>query len=78
LALPAGGRDKISPFWRNWFEPKKTLENAHRTRQSSARFVGRTHGTTTFWFENKYQTHLNGSMNNDNNILTNDKQSVTV
>ncbi len=34
------------------------LKNAVRTRQSGARFVGRTHGTPIDLLDNEHQTHL--------------------
>jgi hypothetical protein len=41
LALLTGGREEITPKIRIPPKPKKRLENAARTRQSSARFVAR-------------------------------------
>jgi hypothetical protein len=48
------------------------------TTKSVTRLVGHRHETLIFLFENEYQTYFNCSMNNDNNILTNDKRYVRV
>jgi len=58
LALPAGGRDEVTPFWRNQLQATQTAWKRAESHQSGARCVGRTLGTPTLLIDRKKQTHL--------------------
>ena len=57
LALPAGGRDEITPLWRNELQATQTAWKRADSHQSGARCVGRIYRTPTDLIDNEHQTH---------------------